>query len=118
MEFRRILDEFEQLSGLNSSEITNCYSLITLCKKELEQMRKSVELQSEEIQLLEQLAAVNAYYRYLMRQPISATFIKVADVSVQSTETNRLEQVRILRDELLKMAAGLLKDRSFVFEAV
>ena len=117
MEFGKVQQEFMILSGLDDQECMKYYGLINFCIEDINRKKNQKVSESSE-DLLSQLAAVEAYYRYLLAKECSADTIRVLDVSVQRNLKSELERAQLLKKELNLMAREFLKDDQFVFSAI
>lgn len=118
MEFIRIQQEFKLLSGISEEECMKYYGLLTASMREVERKRKLGISDETADDVLVQLTAAIAYYRYLLLRDSSGETVRVLDVSIQKDSGKDLERAERLKEELSLLAREFLKDEHFIFEAV
>ncbi len=117
---------FLQYTGLEEADARNwCEVLASCCDEIWMREKKGAESQLGE-SILNQLAAANAWYRYLLicedsdsENPHGVQKMQMLDVSIQYGEPkSHLEQAEKLRKELAASAAPYLSDTGFVFHGM
>lgn len=65
--------------------------------------------------MLTELAAANAYYRYMIMTNMVSGSINALDLTVSVDNSKQIQAAKRLRDELTIMAKDLLNDDIFLF---
>lgn len=115
---------FLQYTGLEEAE-NWCHLIAACCDEILRKEKKESESPFGE-NILNQLAAANAWYRYLLisedslkKESNRIEKMQMLDVSIQYGEQiSQLEQAEKLRKELAVSAAPYLSDVEFVFRGM
>ncbi len=115
VDFLEVTDRFRVMSKLPEEEIAQYTEIIRLCTEEIEKKLKPGICWEEHSQLLQQLAAANAYYRYMIMTNMTSGSINALDLTVTMDNTKQIQAARRLRDELTVMAKNLLRDDVFLF---
>lgn len=96
--------------------------LFTLCSAALSEIKNRLRRrEDEDDERLTAAAAGIAYYKLALIRSAreeGAVSFKAGDVTVNKNSRASLEGARVIRDEALHAAAGLLKDEAFLFRRV
>lgn len=114
-DFYQVLDRFRLMSKLPDEESSQYTEVVRLCIAEVEKKLKPGIVFEEHQALLTELAAANAYYRYMIMTNMVSGSINALDLTVSVDNSKQIQAAKRLQDELMIMAKDLLNDDIFLF---
>lgn len=120
MELSYIGKLFAAFTGLTADETLEHLELIRLSAAEIESRLKIGVDPEKHYQVLCYAAAALAFYRYsvLCANTGGIQSVKTGDTTFAADPASAVQTAAAIRDEFMELAAPLLKDRQFSFQAV
>ena len=114
-DFYRVFDRFRAMARLPEEDSSRYMEVVRLAISETEKKLRPGITVTEHEALLTELAAANAYYRYMIMTNMASGSINALDLTVTLDQGKQIQAARRLRDELTVMAKDLLQDDVFLF---
>lgn len=119
LEYKKVLDGFRQLAGIDEEGAAEHSLLIDLSIFEVQSMCGDNAELPENAERLCSAAAAFAYYKYCLLGSSHEGGFKAGDLTVSVTDSSELiKAARALRDDALAMIYDMVGDGSFYFGQV
>ncbi len=115
MEFIDVLNSFMNMSKLTAKECIEYHPIIKAAVYEVEQRLKSGVDKIKHNDILSELCAAIAYYRYNILLNTQNSDIDIADIKVKINSSKEISSARHYKNELTALAKDLLDDNNLTF---